>query len=181
MKTEKLIMRIDPERKGFLETKAKNEKRPLSAVVTEALDLFRARDLISNHVRRSLSENMRRFGSDYKAFWSHINAQGKFYGGNPVLQDDEGSSKMRYELEQFVSMETFHLLGKWSERKPEQREQFMQDVVYQREFWLPPDALQPPLFPAEEAGSAKVGTVKAAKVKPEDAPGFIRKPMKETA
>ena len=39
-KTEKLILRIDPERKLLLQARAARESKPLAAVVTEAVDLY---------------------------------------------------------------------------------------------------------------------------------------------
>lgn len=165
MKTEKLIMRIDPERKGFLETKAKKEDRPLSAVVTEALDLFQAYSVIEKHMRESLLRNIKEFGDDFNGFckwiadskddrWSHY--------ANPFAQ--QSLHKAVDTLDSIVSQETFSLLRQWHDRKPEERDQFMRDSVMRCELWIPPYFLNDSLPFADDEATENTRPIKAEAV-----------------
>ena len=129
MKTDKIIMRIDPERKREIE--AISKYKTLSSAVTAAIDALLLRDRIEQHIRASIHENLR-FATD-EDFRAYCNATGKtpMNAGRIITEDD------------FVLNEMYMFLLQWHRRGF--RESYLAEF-FEREYWRPAESLTPDAF-----------------------------------
>lgn len=107
MKTDKLIMRIDKDRKDFLSMQAKAHKKPLSAIATEAIDLLRTRARIENNIRASVRTNWAKYETSDE-FIREMRASSAFQlwrAGVPTKN-----------IEDWIFSETYLALAEWHRR-----------------------------------------------------------------
>jgi len=159
MKSEKLIMRIDLDRKNFLEAEAGKKKRSVAAVVTEALDFYRTRIELAQHIRTSLKENWKRYKDAQEFFTAHVSTED--ISSKPFRV---GTARGR-TVEDFIFEETYKALADWHRRgaTPDALAR-----VLETEYFISPAAMTAPLpFAEDEAPTQKqtVDTTREAKPK----------------
>ena len=146
MEPVKMIgIKLDRERDDFARTKAAREKRTVTSVLAEGLDLLHARILIQDYITANLEKNMVSFATaqDFGMWCDRENRT----PARPVQVHFAPHS-----MERYVLRETYRTLEEWHAGGFEPS--FLNLVAFQREHWLPVSFLTEAI-PFDDEGAIK--------------------------
>lgn len=159
-------IKVDPDRERWIREYAEtNTNGKLTPVIMEALDLFRAREEITNHIRASIKDNLDRFDTPGK-FTDAMLSVTQFRPWRQALT--------LINPEDWIISETYIALAEWHRRGATPAELAR---VLETEYMIPRECFtaEPLPFAEDEAPAQTVDVTREAK------PKQSRKRIKATA
>ena len=130
-------VRLEPTLNGFLVDIA-GQGGTVTDVITEALEEYRVRHILEQHVRNSSLTNMKEF-PDSRTFINAIDARGK--KGSALLMRTADMT-----LEKWVTDTANKYVLKWRAREKGKRDAYVEFVLAEYEFYFPAAGLTEQLF-----------------------------------